>query len=476
MVDAAQPLSTPVSPGTILWIAAEIGPEAQVGGLGEVARTLPSLLRASGLDVRLCVPQHRALLQASKAHHSTLDVLGRRFMVGLGSRDSVPTYYMRCDELFDRSSVYGTIEDDAFRFSVFSKASVELAKQLGVSIVHAHDWQTALAPVLTKGSQLRSVLTVHNVAYQGVVSSTLIPALGLPWYTASEDGLGFGWQVINLLKGGVLAADLVTTVSKQHASDITTVEGGFGLHSVFTKRRSQLVGIMNGIDTVSWNPSTDPALFSTLDNSHMDVAQWKQSNRVALSQSLSWPLSQRPLITSIGRLVEQKGIDLLIDAAWQRADLDLLVIGVGEEGLQRRLHELQSAHPARVRVQLTYNEALSRRALAASDFFVMPSRFEPGGLAQLQALRYGAIPIVRRTGGLAESVTDMGEHGGNGICFSDASASSLSHALARAVELAGNANALSLVRAAALASNVGWQVSVPHYVALYRSLTTLSVG
>ena len=428
MVDAAEPLNRAL----ILWVVCELAPEAQVGGLGDVARTLPPLLRDAGLDVRVCVPKHRAFKKkpAVEGH----------------------VYYIDRPELFDRDGVYGSADDDAYRFGVFAQEAVVLAKRLGATVLHALDWQTAFVPVI---ATVPTIFTVHNVAYQGVVDSGVIPALGLPWSVAGDDGLGFGWQKVNLLKGGVLAADLVTTVSETHAKDIQTPEGGFGLHAAFAARAAEgaLHGIMNGIDTRLWDPGAV-------------TPGWKLEHRRALAEQFA--LSDRPLLVSIGRLTEQKGIDVLIAAAREPSfSFDLFVLGTGDAALQTELQALAAERPDRVRVAIAFDEALSRRALLAGDFFVMPSRFEPAGLAQLQAQRFGAVPIVRRTGGLAESVIDMGDPGGNGICFADASVASLSHALGRARALWDDRSKYAALQSAAMAAKVDWRERVPKYLELY---------
>jgi starch synthase len=410
MVHAAKPL--------VLWVVAELGPHAQVGGLGDVARTLPPLLREAGLDVRVCVPKYRVFRDRP-------DVDGH-------------IYYIDKPELFDRPGIYGEIQDDAYRFGVFAREAAALGERLGATVLHAHDWQTAFVTVFAK---VPTVFTVHNVAYQGFVRSDVIPALGLPWSVASDDGFGAGWQAVNLLKGAVLRATKVSTVSVTHARDIQTPEGGFGLHQVFASRSKDLVGIMNGIDTRVWDPSTEAPR----------------------------PERERPLFVSIGRLTEQKGIDLLIDVASDE-DIDLVVVGKGDPGLEQQLRALAATHPNRIKVEIVYDEALTRRLYASADFFVMPSRFEPAGLAQLQAQHYGAIPIVRRTGGLAESVIDMGDLGGNGICFSDATAASLRHAIGRARALYADKAALSSLRASARAAKVDWHARLPAYLSLYASV------
>lgn len=473
MVDAAESMNAKRK-RHVLWVAVELGPEAQAGGLGEVTRALPPRLAQAGWKVSLCVPHHRGLRAVSMQRHGELLVAGHHFTLSKFERNGVDHYAFRCETLFDRPSIYASTDDDAYRYSVFTQAALQLGHQLGVDIVHAHDWHTAIAPVLLRyaaqanaQAQPKSVLTIHNAAHQGVTNSELVPALSLPWSVATEDGLGFGWQRINLLKGGVLAADRVTTVSQTHARDLLTEEGGFGLQDVFARARGGLLGIMNGIETSSWNPMSDPALSAPLG---ADIDEWKSLHKNFITQRLKTPM-RAPLVCSIGRLVYQKGIDVLLDTISEgqiAAAFNWLVIGVGDVALEQQLQHLAQARG--IRACLTYDESLSRQALAASDFFIMPSRFEPGGLAQLQALRYGAIPIVRRTGGLAESVIDMGDEQGNGICFSDATVTSLSHALARAKELYADRPRFQSLRQNALSSLVSWEQAVPSYEGLYESL------
>jgi starch synthase len=447
---------------TILWVAAELGPEAQAGGLGEVVRALPPLLRQAGLDVRVCVPLHPGLASAPKEFRFALDLLGHHLSIHEGPHAGVPTYYIACDALFARASIYGEPGDDAYRYSVFARAAVEIGERIGAAAWHAHDWHTALVPVFAPAA--RTALTIHNVSYQGVVSSALVPALGLPWSVATEAGMGFGWQVVNLLKGGANAATLLSTVSETHAHDIATPEGGFGLHAIFARRRHELVGIMNGIDTVSWDPATDLALAHAFAS-----PEGKLANRTAMRLALGLHESERPLFVSIGRLVWQKGIDLLCEAA-RHVPIELVIIGKGEAGVESEALALVRDFPERVRARITYDDALSRRLLAAADFFVMPSRFEPGGLAQLQAQRYGALPVVRRTGGLAESVIDAEQTGGNGVSFPDASVASLSEALTRSLALFSDRLHFTAVRARAFSARVDWRDRIPMYENFYKRL------
>ena len=442
-----------------------MGPEAQAGGLGEVVRALPPLLRTHGLDVAVCVPLHRALSSAPRAPLFALELYGHHLAVSEGERNGVPTLYVECAELFDRAAIYGDLGDDAYRYSVFARAAVAIAQRLSVRALHAHDWHTALAPVFARAfaPELRTALTIHNVSYQGVVGSELVPALGLPWSVATEDGMGFGWQRVNLLKGGANAATLLSTVSATHARDITTSAGGFGLDAVFARRRGDLVGIMNGIDTVSWNPAHDAALqrcFSTPDG--------KAANRTAMLTQLDLA-AQGPLFVSVGRLVWQKGIDLLCAAA-REVPITLVIVGQGDGAIEAQAAALARDFSDRIRVHLTYDDALTRRLLAAADFFVMPSRFEPGGLAQLQAQRYGAVPIVRRTGGLAESVIDADEAEGNGLCFDEADAAGVAAALRRAQALFADHTRFAAVRARAFAAQVDWADRLPMYEKFYTRL------
>lgn len=454
-----------VQTARILWIAAELGPEAQAGGLGEVVRALPPLLRQNGLDIAVCVPLHRALAQVARQYRFVFDVCGHRLLVSEGERKGVPTFYVECAELFDRAAIYGDPRDDAYRYGVFSRVAVEVGQQLGARALHAHDWHTALVPVLAglHAPSLRTALTIHNVSYQGVVGSELVPALGLPWSVATEDGMGFGWQRVNLLKGGANAATLLSTVSETHAHDMTTSEGGFGLHEIFARRRADLVGIMNGIDTAAWNPATDPALAHAFSS-----PEGKTENRAAMLRELGLAC-EGALFVSVGRLVWQKGIDLLCQAA-RDVPVTLVIVGQGDAAVQAQAASLARDFPERVRAHFTYDDALTRRLLAAADFFVMPSRFEPGGLAQLQAQRYGAVPIVRRTGGLAESVVDAASSGGNGLCFDDESVAGVSAALQRARTFFADRLHFTAVRARAFVASVDWRDRLPMYEKFYTRL------
>jgi len=412
-------------------LSAECSPFAKTGGLGDVVGSLPKALERRGHDVSIWMPFH---LEAAQWYRRRLQwpiealppfevsVFGRSHRVGvlkgLLPNNTVPVYFVAHDPLFHRQAgIYARNDqggdDGLWRFTLFVRATLEAMKRLGLhpQVLHAHDWHPALAPMLGAWSGWRdrwfddvaSVVTIHNIQYQGIYSPDEFPILGLPDDVKKGGLLDFKGS-LSLLKGALEAADIITTVSPTFASEIQTPEGGGGLHGVLKGRSGRLVGILNGIDHEVWNPEIDPHISARFS---ADDPSGKAECRHELLKIVGFETGDPGMVLgAVGRLVDQKGFDLLFEAAPEliRRGIRIVVLGSGEPALEGAMRLLEAHHPSRFRAVVGYDDVLSHRIEAGADAFVMPSRFEPCGLTQMYSLAYGTVPIVRRTGGLADSV------------------------------------------------------------------------
>lgn len=416
----------------LLIAASEATPYAKTGGLADVAGALPVEFAKRGHDVILLLPGYQSLSDSGRSFkpltrimvptsrgevQATID----EDSVSIGSgRQQLRVWAVREDRLFDRPGLYGDQKgdypDNLERFAFFSRAVVELAAHLhrernwNADLLHLHDWQTALSAVYLKAiNQQRrdrplvpTVLTLHNVGYQGRFPAEQFADTGLPARLFTPDGLEF-YGSINLLKGGLIFADHLTTVSPTYAKEILTPEFGSGLEGVLRNRQDKLQGILNGIDRDRWNPETDPHLAARYS---VGDRKGKLLCKRALQEELQLPQRSVPLLAVIARLTWQKGIDLIeaIVPQLMTRDLQLVMLGTGDSERETRLRELQTQYPDRIGLQIGFDEGLAHRIEGGADIFLMPSRYEPCGLSQLYSLRYGAVPVVTNTGGLADTV------------------------------------------------------------------------
>ncbi|MEO5657855.1 MAG: glycogen synthase GlgA [Nitrospiria bacterium] len=475
-------------PLKILFAASEVTPFSKTGGLADVAAALPRALAGLGHDVRLVTPRYREFAgPVEPLTEFPVDTPGGTGTARVGRatlpKSAVPVYTIE-DDLgrFDREGFYQAqgrdFDDNLDRFAFFSRAAVELPGRLGWSpdILHCHDWQTGLIPLYLARSgpargRLRTVLTVHNLGYQGVFPSEQFPVTGLEWDAFTLDGLEF-YGRINLLKGGLLAADVVTTVSPTYAREIQTSVHGHGLDGVLAARRADLVGILNGIDTAEWDPAADPALaapFSAADPAGKAACRDDLARRVGL------PAAGGPILALVTRLVEQKGIDVLVDVMPELALLDVrvVVLGTGDAAYEAALRNWTAKAPKHIAAVLGFDDALAHRIMAGADLFLMPSRYEPCGLSQLYAMRYGAVPVCHRTGGLADTVVDYAPsaaHDGRatGFLFEPCSPDSFRHAIQLALAVYRDPPAWRRLMSAGMRSDFGWERSAAEYVAVYE--------
>ncbi len=473
----------------ILHAAAECVPFAKTGGLGDVAGALPPALQKLGADVRICIPAYRGTREKLRNLRTliALDVLGQRFEILEGMLpgndcavwlvDHAPLYARAGDPYRDAAGHDFT--DNAWRFGCFSEAIARLAGGAGgwrPDIVNLHDWQTALAaPRIAEMTQRpRIVFTIHNLAYQGVFGREAFAALRLPDKWWHVDGVEY-WGRLSFMKAGINYADAITTVSPTYAREIRTSEFGQTLDGLLRVRASRLHGIVNGIDDVIWNPATDPLL----DTRYRirDAASGKIANKRAVQKESGLGTSNDPLAVFIGRLTDQKGADLIVAAGAGLLDLPLqiIVLGAGDHDLQSALAGWARTAPDRIAIRAGYDEELAHRLYAAADLLLMPSRFEPCGLNQMYAQRYGAIPVVRRTGGLADTVTDatpetLAAGSATGVHFEHADASGLLYGVRRALELFANGKTRATLRRAGMKRDFSWHASARLYMELYRAL------
>jgi len=488
----------------VLFAASEVYPLAKTGGLADVAAALPAALTAQGLEVCIIMPAYRGVADRVHAVQAAgeLQVGGQslRLLVGKHPDHGVPMLLVDAPELFARAgSPYGHA-DDATRFGSFCEVIARVASGLGptdlnqgmdargvhvagsadplhwdisrpADLVHLNDWHTGLVPAYLprSGPRPRTVFTIHNLAYQGFFERAKFDALGLSPALWHADALEF-WGGFSFMKAGLVLSDALTTVSPTYAREIQTAEFGETLDGVLRMRSAQLIGILNGIDTTVWNPATD-----ALIDYHYDAASvvaGKAANKRALQQELGLPPSELPMLGFIGRLAFQKGADALLAAGEELSQLPLqvVVLASGDQGLERGFSELAARHPGRIAVRLTYNERLAHRIEAASDFFIMPSRYEPCGLNQMYSQRYGAVPLVRRVGGLADSVDDINSAMPSGIHFENTDAGGVSYAVRKAIELHAQPAYWAQVQQNGMARDWSWQAPAERYVELYRSL------
>lgn len=484
----------------ILFVASEVDPFAKTGGLADVAAALPKALSKMGHDVRIVMPLYRQVdrrrFGLKPAGMSQQVVLGSQTFTGridtaMLPKSSVTTYFIACDPLFDREGLYQTggkdHADNLTRFSFFSQAALGMLPKLDFKpqILHCHDWQAALALALLRHgrfseetfySRMRGIFTIHNLAYQGLFPKEQWPLTQLPEGLFTMEGLEFYGQ-INCLKAGLIHADLLTTVSPTYAQEIQTKEFGCGLEGLLNARRDQLVGILNGIDQEEWDPASDPHLETHYS---VDKLAGKSLCKLALQRSQKLPERHDLLIGMIQRLAEQKGIDILLESleTLLALPLQLVILGSGDAVYQQRLTEFAKRFPKRIAVNLRFDNALAHQIEAGADAFLMPSRFEPCGLNQLYSMRYGTIPIVKRVGGLADTVQDttassIAGKTATGFVFEAHTTQALTEAVRRALTVFHDQKLWTQLVQTSMQQDFSWNQSARAYLQVYeRALST----
>lgn len=475
---------------TILFAASECAPFAKAGGLGDVVAALPVALRELGLDARIVIPRYDSIrLEGMVRHEAPLGVPlghGEAWCAVYETRlpdSDVPVYMLDHQQFFGRGYIYdppgGHALDNLVRFAFLSRGALQLCKHLHwiPDVLHVHDWPTALVPVYlntieSQGELARTatVLTVHNLAHQGRFPAVDLPATHLPWSVFNEAGLE-DHGAVNVLKGGLYHATMLTTVSPRYAQEIRTPEGGAGLDHVLRLRAADLVGILNGIDTRVWDPATDrylPAHFSADDLRGKAVCKRELQREMHLAER-----PEVPLIGVISRLTEQKGTDVIAQALDDILGLDtqMVVLGSGDPRAEEFFAQRSHYGGDRFRAWLGFNEPLSHRIEAGADLFLMPSRFEPCGLNQMYSQRYGTLPIVRATGGLDDTVEnfDPNTGAGTGFKFWDLNARSLFETVRWAVDTYRNRpEQFRAMQIRAMRKDFSWRNAARQYADVYR--------
>jgi starch synthase len=464
----------------ILFVAAEATPLAKVGGLGEVVGSLPKSLHQLGHDVRLVIPRYGIMDTERYPMTSVIDNISVRTMKVTKSvalrvteiAENIKTYLVDSDDFANSCEVYG--KNDLQRFLLFCRAVVEVLPELNwqPEIVHCHDWHTALIPWWLKkdDNEYALVLTIHNLAYQGAFDDSFLSASGLEecWRARS---LGVPEPALNFMAQGILWADMVTTVSETYAKEIMTPEYGNGLDQILRYRGDKILGIVNGIDYDEYDPATDPLIPANYDSSTLGR---RTTNKMILQEKAKLPQNaQTPVIGMVSRLDEQKGMDILfegLDSLLEDIDVQLVILGIGRELYHDLLIKAADEHPKQVATFLTFDDALSHLIYAGCDMFLMPSRFEPCGLGQLVAMRYGAVPVVRRTGGLADTVQDLTRdfNEGTGFVFQDYEPRAMLATIRRALEAYHeHKGAWHEVMRRIMALDFSWRSSAKKYESVY---------
>jgi starch synthase len=472
----------------ILMVTSEAVPFAKTGGLADVAGALPRALVRLGHEVDVVMPRYRGI---------TTDGLLRRLPVARGAEvtdtdfsgivaDGVRTIFVDHPAYFDRDYLYGIAErdyaDNPERFAFLSEAALSWAASDAVpyDVIHAHDWQAGLVPVLQAerlrmgqaARRLPTVITIHNLAYQGVFDASWLPRLGLSWDLMRMDALEY-WGRISFLKAGIVFSRLITTVSPTYAREIQTPASGFGFEGILRERAGDLVGILNGIDYDQWDPARDPNLPEPYSASALGG---KQAAKRALHEALHLPTSEdviaKPTIGLVSRLVDQKGFDLLAALAEElpRLGATLTLLGTGERRYEDLWLGLAARYPDRIGVRIGFDERLAHLIEGGADLFLMPSRFEPCGLNQMYSLRYGTVPVVRATGGLADTVDnfDPSTGAGTGFTFDEYSPQALLGTLRWALGVFPDRGTWARIQIAGMERDYSWNASARRYVEVYE--------
>lgn len=481
----------------ILFVTSEAHPLIKTGGLADVSGSLPAALRTLNADVRILIPAYPSVLKKLLniqylCSVENLPLVGKaNLVIGSMPDTGVPVMAIDCPTLYERDggpyiNTKGfDWEDNPIRFGVLSKVAAMLSdsssplKDWLPDIVHCNDWQSALTPAYMKllyPSPAKSLLSIHNLAFQGCYDASMVEKLSLPRSSFQINGLEFYGQ-LSFLKGGVFYSDSLSTVSPTYAKEIQTIEYGFGMQGLLDLRGHEIRGILNGIDINEWNPETDPHLVKNYSNARI-------TGKKAVKESLQKQFqlqndANAPLLGVVSRLTHQKGLDLLLDIAPDliKQGCQIVILGGGEAGLESSFKALAMLYPTKVAVSIGYNESLSHQIMAGVDMFIMPSRFEPCGLNQLYGLRYGTPPIVTETGGLADSVIDsnpetLANLSATGFTMQEVSAQALLVSVSRALEYYRNDKIWRQIQRNAMNIDVSWKHSAQAYLDLYANIAT----
>jgi len=472
----------------ILFVASEGLPFSKTGGLADVIEALPKALAAQGHEVAVVLPRYRGTKAATVVLPSLTIPLSLRLRFPAivdGTQISGVRYFFVDDpEYFDREGVYGSAGkdyvDNAERYSEFCRAAIEIVKQVWpADVVHCHDWQTALVPLLLRTSygddpavkDIPVVFTIHNMGYHGLFGREVLERAGLPAALFHPSALEFFGNV-NFLKAGLIYSDYLTTVSKTYAKEIQTPEFGYGLDGVVRNRAGRLVGIVNGVDYSAWSPDKDrliPMKYSAKDMSGKQVCKQALLDLFGIAPEYA----SRPVIGIVSRFADQKGFDLIAEKAYElmREELSLVVLGTGDKKYEELFQALANAFPGRVGVKIAYDNEIAHKIEAGADMFLMPSRYEPCGLNQIYSLKYGTVPIVRATGGLADTVETFDlEHGtGTGFKFTEYSGDAMLYAIRQALQHCADERIWRRIQLNGMAKDFSWKGPATEYTKVYEA-------
>ena len=477
----------------ILHATSELYPLIKTGGLADVLGALPLAQQQRGDDVRVVLPYYPKVRQAlpNAVEVARCDTFAGHIVVRYTEYQGLGLYLIDAPHLYERdgnpyhNQYYQDYPDNVFRFGILGWATAAIATGLDAwwgraDVVHAHDWQAGLAPAYLHAwhAHIKSVFTIHNIAYQGLFQPKHLAELGLPWYMFAVEGLEFHGEM-SFLKAGLYYADHITTVSPTYAHEITDALAARGMQGLLQTRQAQgrLSGILNGVDEAVWNPQTDPTL---VKNYHIHALQGKKANKTAIQQYFGLQENSKALLTvMVSRLTEQKGADLLRDALREKLaahpNLQFALLGSGAPELEHAFNELRVQYPKQVGVYIGYNEPLAHQLIAGGDVILIPSRFEPCGLTQLYGLKYGTLPLVRRTGGLADTVVGANERtlkdkSATGFVFDEPSAYALGETLKQALNVWRKEQAWLSLRKQAMLQDFGWHKAAESYAHCYQKL------
>ena len=486
-----QQSESPVQP-KVLHVTPEMVPLVKVGGLGDVVGSLPGSLNAIDTDARVLLPAYAGVMDRISDAGFRLTHLTRSVEAALRWKvyrariwralvNGIPVYLLENDALFGSPSPYPDVltPESVLPFAFLSLASLDIhtAIRWKPDVIHCHDWPASLTAIAlrwhrhyrTVSHRPATVLTIHNLAHQGLLPASVLDEWGIADDAFAMQGVEY-YGNVNLLKGSIVASDRITTVSPRYASEILTEKGGCGLAGILRENADKLSGILNGLDTNLWNPERDRLLSSSFSTKK---PEGKKTCRRAFLEDIGWDDDGAPLCVMVSRLVRQKGLDILIPAIPDILALGarVVIIGKGEPAFEERLSSMDAEFPGRFRALLTYDERLAHSAYAGGDIFLMPSDFEPCGLSQLISLRYGSVPVVRAVGGLADTIRDAdASPDGYGFTFDDYETEALTSAVSRALDAFRDAERWDGIRTRGMKKNFGWEQSASAYKDLYLSL------
>ena len=477
-----------MSEQTVVHVSSELLPWSKTGGLGDVARALPAAQARLGVTAHVIAPYYQPMREGApqvvRADKPIIVEMGGRSLradVLKGApAPGVTAWLLDAPDLYARDGYYEKDgvdhHDNAIRFAFLARAALEVVRRYNLKpdVIQAHDWQAGLVPLLVRqewGRVFDTVMTIHNLGYQGIFPPEVMAEIGLDPSLFTPQGVEF-WGRVNFLKAGLVFADRIVTVSPTYAEEIKTSELGYGLEGVLQERSRDLLGILNGIDVEEWNPARDPHIATPYTR---EFLEGKRHCKAALMKAAGFDAEDlaRPVIGIVSRFVTQKGFDILFEAidALLAEDAILVALGTGEPEHEARFRELADAYPEQVAVRLTYDNKLAHFIEAGADLFLMPSRYEPCGLNQMYSLRYGTIPIVRATGGLQDSVVDADhERQGYGFKFGPYTANALVDAVRRALAAYRDPERFATLQQRAMSLDLSWGAAAQKYLALYEEL------